>query len=196
MPVETEIKIRLSDLSGFRSRLLALGAVPLSASHFEDNHVLDFPDSRLRSRKCLLRVRVVGESAWITFKGPPLPSELFKQRDEWETSVADGSVLLRILAESGMKVWFRYQKRREEYSLGAPDGARSLHVALDVTPIGEYAEIEGFEDDILWAASRLELSKADFIRDSYYYLFIKHCRDRGINPGNMVFPGNDLPLVH
>ena len=43
------------------------------------------------------------------------------------------------------------------------------------------------------AASRLGLGKADFIRDSYYYLYIKHCQERGISPGNMVFPGNDLP---
>ena len=80
MPVETEIKVTLSDLPGFRGRLLDLGGVPLSPGHFEDNHVLDFPDSRLRSRKCLLRVRLVGESAWVTFKGPPLPGELFKKR--------------------------------------------------------------------------------------------------------------------
>jgi predicted adenylyl cyclase CyaB len=193
MPVETEIKVRLSDLPGFRGRLMDLGAVPLSPGHFEDNHVLDFRDSRLRSRKCLLRVRLVGESAWITFKGPPLPDELFKRRDEWETPVADGPVLLRILTESGMTVWFRYQKRREEYSLDATDGVRSLHIALDITPIGEYAEIEGFEEDILWAASRLGLSKADFIRDSYYYLYIKHCQERGISPGDMVFAGHDLP---
>ena len=196
MPVETEIKIRLSDLPGFRDRLTALGAALLSPCHFEDNHVLDFPDLSLRSRKCLMRVRIAGGSAWITFKGPPLPGDLFKKRDEWETPVEDGSTLLRILAESGMTVWFRYQKRREEYSLDAAGGARVLHVALDETPIGEYAEIEGQEDDILWAASRLGVSPASFIRDSYYYLYIQHCRERGISPGDMIFPEPQLGNAH
>src|SRR5512136_2862590 len=102
MPVETEVKIRLSDLPGFRGRLRKLGAAILSPCHFEDNHVLDFPDGRLRSRKCLMRVRIVGSSAWITFKGPPLPAEFVKKRDEWETPVEDGPTLLRILEEAGM----------------------------------------------------------------------------------------------
>jgi len=188
MPVETEVKIRLSDLPGFRDRLTGLGAVLLSPCHFEDNHVLDFPDGRLRSRKCLMRVRIAGGSAWITFKGPPLPADLFKKRDELETSVEDGSVLLRILQESGMTVWFRYQKRREEYTLDATEGRRVLHVALDQTPIGEYAEIEGLEEDILRAASRLGIDSSEFIRDSYYYLYILDCRERGVAPGDMIFP--------
>ncbi len=192
MPVETEVKIRLSGLPGFRDRLKRSGAALLSPCHFEDNHVLDFPDARLRARKCLMRVRMAGGSAWITFKGPPIPADLFKKRDEWETSVADGSVLLRILEESGMTVWFRYQKRREEYTLDAPDGARVLHVALDETPIGEYAEIEGLEEDILWTASRLEVDTSEFIRDSYYYLYILDCRNRGITPGDMIFPEHKL----
>jgi len=192
MPVETEIKIRLSDLPAFRDRLRGRGAFLLSPRHFEDNHVLDFPDWRLRSRKCLMRVRMAGGSAWITFKGPPLPGDLFKKRDEWETSVEDGSILLRILTESGMAVWFRYQKRREEYTLHTADGARVLHVALDETPIGEYAEIEGLEDDILWTASRLGIEPSEFIRDSYYYLYVRHCRERGITPGDMTFPEDQL----
>jgi adenylate cyclase class 2 len=196
MPVETEVKIRLSDLSGFRDRLRGLGAVLLSSCHFEDNHVLDHPDSRLRSRKCLMRVRLTGDSAWITFKGPPLPGDLFKRREEWETSVEDGSVLLRILEESGMAVWFRYQKRREEYTLAAADGARLLHIALDETPIGEFAEIEGLERDILWAAARLGAEQSEFIRDSYYYLYIRHCHELGITPGNMVFPVHELKNAH
>lgn len=194
MPVETEVKIRLLDLTGFRERLRRLGAGLVSPCHFEDNHVLDYPDCRLRTRKCLMRVRIAGDSAWITFKGPPLPADLFKKRDEWETSIEDGSVLLRILEESGMTVWFRYQKRREEYTLDTPHGARVLHVALDETPIGEYAEIEGVEEDILRAASQLGIDRSEFIRDSYYYLYIQDCRERGIEPGNMVFPESKRPI--
>ena len=194
MPVETEVKIRLPGLTGLREQLRGLGAVLISPCHFEDNHVLDYPDCRLRLRKCLMRVRIVGDSAWVTFKGPPLPADLFKKRDEWETSVKDGSVLLRILEESGMTVWFRYQKRREEYSLDAADGARILHVALDETPIGHYAEIEGVEEDILRAASQLGIDRSEFIRDSYYYLYIQDCRERGVVPGDMIFPGHELPI--
>ncbi len=196
MPVETEVKIRLLDLPGFRDRLRGLGATIKSLCHFEDNHVLDFPDCRLRSRKCLMRVRIAGNIAWITFKGPPLSSELVKKRDEWETPVEDAPTLLRILEEAGMRVWFRYQKRREEYTLAAGDGARVLHVALDQTPIGEYAEIEGLEEDILRVAAALGIDRSEFIRDSYYYLYVQDCRERGIAPGDMIFSEHKLPSAN
>lgn len=187
MPIETEVKIKLHDLSGFRDRLKMLGAVLLSPSHFEDNHVLDFPDGRLRSRKCLMRVRITDGSAWLTFKGPPLPGEVFKKREEWETSVGDGYALLQILAGSGMMTWFRYQKRREEHVLRSAGENKVLHIVLDETPIGDYAEIEGEENDILLAASRLGIVPEQFIRESYYYLYDQYCRERGISSGNMVF---------
>ena len=51
-----------------------------------------------------------------------------------------------------------------------------------------YAEIEGFGDAILSIASRLGIDSSEFIRDSYYYLYILDCRERGVAPGDMIFP--------
>jgi adenylate cyclase class 2 len=188
VPVETEVKIRLSDLNAFRLRLTALAAVLLSARHFEDNFVLDFADGRLRSRRCLMRVRLARGTALVTYKGPPLPIDLFKKREEWETQAADGAVLLHIFTELGLAVWFRYQKHREEYTLTLGSSAdKVLHIALDETPIGDFAELEGPEPGILEAAAKLGLRESEFICDSYYGLYLRHCQDRGVAPGEMVF---------
>ena len=188
MPVETEIKVRLADPDAFRLRLTELAAMLLSPRHFEDNFVLDFADGRLRSRGCLMRVRLARGTAVVTFKGPPLPAGIFKRREEWETQAVDGAVLLRILAELGLSVWFRYQKHREEYTLrpGSPVD-EVLHIALDETPIGDFVELEGPEPGILEAAGKLGLRESEFICDSYYGLYLRHCRDRGVAPGDMLF---------
>jgi adenylate cyclase class 2 len=188
--VETEIKIQLADLEEFRSRLQILTPRLLCSRHFEDNFVLDDSDGSLRSRMCLLRVRKTKGKESVTFKGPPLSSALFKSREEQETEVESADVILRIFEQIGLKVWFRYQKYREEYSIAVSRGpVRELKLTLDVTPIGDYAELEGSEEGIREVAAKLGLSESQFLRDSYHSLFMQSCLSRGENPGHMVFSG-------
>ncbi len=192
MPVETEIKILLSEVTEFRSRLELLGPVLLSERHFEDNFVLDYPDGRLRCQSCLLRVRKTKGKESVTFKGPPLPSRLFKRREELESEVGNADILLQIFEHMGLRVWFRYQKYREEYQIAVAEGpAGKLHLALDFTPIGDYAELEGTEDGIRTVAAALGFSESQFLRDSYYSLFAQYCGERGQDTGHMVFIPDD-----
>ena len=193
MPIETEIKIRLSEVTEFRSRLGLLSPVLLSERHFEDNFVLDYPDGRLRSHSCLLRVRKTKGKESVTFKGPPLPSRLFKRREELESQVDDADIMLQIFEQIGLRVWFRYQKYREEYQLAVAGGpAGKLQLALDSTPIGNYAELEGPEEGIRTVAAALGFPESQFLRDSYYSLFAQYCGERGLDTGHMVFaPGDE-----
>jgi adenylate cyclase class 2 len=186
--VETEIKLRLHDIKEFRHRLKLLHPLLRSVRHFEENFVLDYPDGRLRSQPCLLRVRKTKGKDSVTFKGPPYPSLLFKSREEWETQVENSDVMLKIFEQMGMTVWFQYQKYREEYSIRVDQGpVRELHLALDSTPIGDYAELEGSEEGIREVAGKLGFSESEFLRESYYSLFAQFCRQRGEEPGHMVF---------
>jgi adenylate cyclase, class 2 len=191
MAVETEIKIRLSEVTEFRSRLELLGPVLHSERHFEDNFVLDYTDGRLRGQSCLLRVRKTKGKESVTFKGPPLPSRLFKRREELESEVGNADILLQIFEHMGLRVWFRYQKYREEYQIAVAEGlAGKLHLALDSTPIGNFAELEGTEEGIRTVAAALGFSESQFLRDSYYSLFAQYCGERGQDTGHMVFaPG-------
>jgi len=190
--VETEVKIQLIDMQEFRGRLELLNPRLLSARHFEDNVVLDFPDGRLRSQACLLRVRKTEGKESVTFKGPPRPSRLFKSREESETQVSSAETALKIFEQLGMTVWFRYQKYREEYSIAVSNGPlRELHLALDSTPIGDYAELEGSEEGIREVAAKLGFAESQFLRESYYSLFAQFCRLRGQEPRYMVFSAHD-----
>jgi adenylate cyclase class 2 len=104
-----------------------------------------------------------------------------KVRDEHETVVADGEELLTILRELGWRVWFRYEKYREEFS------AEDIVIAIDETPIGVFVEIEGSEDHIHRAAEALGKASADYVSASYRSLYLDHCRAQGLPPADMLF---------
>jgi adenylate cyclase class 2 len=107
-----------------------------------------------------------------------------KLRDELETVVDDGELVLQIFERLGFHVWFRYEKYREEFSVAR------LMVAIDETPVGIFVELEGSEQEIDSMARRLGFGPADYVLDSYRGLFARHCQERGIPFSHMLF-GDD-----
>ena len=69
-------------------------------SELTEDYVLDNADESLRQRRCVLRVRVESGKSLLTFKGPVQPSPV-KAREEIETVVGDGEILLRVFEELG-----------------------------------------------------------------------------------------------
>ena len=57
LSIETEIKVKIEDVEDFCLQLNALNPDVLAERHFEDNYLLDFPDGKLQSGRCLLRIR-------------------------------------------------------------------------------------------------------------------------------------------
>lgn len=192
MTTETEVKIPLGeDISMLRSKLKAMRAVLVSERHFEDNYVLDFPDGRLRSQQSMLRLRYTKDACFVTFKGPPESGPRFKIREELETLIGDVPIALNIFKRVGLYVWFQYQKYREEYELAAPERTDSVvHVSLDETPVGSYVELEGTQEGIRQAAASMGFDESQFLRASYYGLYLQFCREQGPEPGNMLFPNS------
>jgi adenylate cyclase class 2 len=180
MPLEREIKLRFDSADEARERILALGATPLLGRRLQEDCLFDTDDERLRIQRSTLRVRSEGGKALLTFKGPVLPG-VIKIREEHETVVADGSVLQTILEELGLHVWFRYEKYREEFI------ADDAVIAVDETPVGVFVEIEGGEDAIHEIARGLGKGPADYITDSYRFLFLQHRDAHGLPGQDMVF---------
>src|SRR5438552_18893091 len=112
--LEREIKLRFETPEAARTAILRAGATPVRCRRLQEDCLLDTADESLRRRRCVLRVRLESSKSLITFKGPVQPS-LMKQREELETVVADGPLLLRVLEQLGYRTWFRYQKYREEF---------------------------------------------------------------------------------
>ncbi len=104
-----------------------------------------------------------------------------KLREELETVVGDGQVVLHILEELGLHVWFRYEKYREEFA------HEDVTVAVDETPVGVFVEIEGSEHGIVATADALGRTQADYVLDSYRGLFLKHREQFGLRGTDMVF---------
>ena len=178
--LEREIKLRFDSVEDARRAVIGAGCTPRLGRRLQADALLDSEDEQLRRRRCVLRVRVEQGKSRVTFKGPVQPS-IMKLREEFETLVGDGEVLLKIFEELGLHIWFRYEKYREEFSHD------DVIVAIDETPVGVFVEIEGCEQGIETAAAALGRSRADYILDSYRSLFLQHRDTFGLKDSDMVF---------
>jgi adenylate cyclase class 2 len=185
--LEREIKLRFDSVEDARRAVLAAGCTPRLGRRLQADALLDTDDEDLRRRRCVLRVRVENGKSRVTYKGPVQPS-IMKLREEDETLVGDGEVLLKIFEELGLHIWFRYEKYREEFSYD------DVIVAIDETPVGVFVEIEGCEQGIENAAAALGRSRADYILDSYRSLFLQHRDACGLSTSDMVF-GTEAALL-
>ena len=178
--MEREIKLRFATADAARDAILATGATPVHGRRLQEDALLDTDDEQLRRRRCILRVRTENGKARLTFKGPVQPA-IMKVREEVETLVGDGQVLLRVLEELGLHVWFRYEKFREEFA------SEDVIIAIDETPVGVFVEIEGGEEGITQMAAALGRQPSDYVLDSYRGLFLADRDSRGLTGRDMLF---------
>lgn len=179
-PVEIEAKVPLEveELDALRSRLGKIGARLSRTRLREENTLFDFPDGRLEKADSALRVRTAGGECLLTYKGRSREHAFLKLREEIETRVEDAAALVELFAALGLRKAFHYWKYREIYDLELRTGP--VAIALDETPIGVFAEVEGPEESIQAVADLLGWDPASFIRESYPKLY----RDRGLgSPG-------------
>lgn len=164
MPPEVEIKFVLRDLSVLPSKLRQLGFTEETPRTYERNTLYDFPDSRLRSRGELLRIRKYGDYWILTHKAKGTVGK-HKSRAETETRVTNGEQLAEIFLALGLEPCFVYEKFRAKWSDGSGE------VVIDETPIGNFVEIEGEAEWIDATARKLGVAHEDYIMESYGALF-------------------------
>jgi adenylate cyclase class 2 len=180
--VEREIKLRFASPEEARAAVIAAGATPMRARRLQEDCLLDTADEMLRRRDSALRVRMESGKSLVTFKGPVQPAAM-KVRDELETVVGDGPLLLSMFERLGFQPWFRYQKYREEFAID------DVIVAVDETPVGTFIEIEGSDQGIAGMAEALGRGPGDYLLDSYRGLYSEHCHRHGLPVTDMVFDG-------
>ena len=182
--LEREIKLRFDNPEAARAAVLRAGATPLRGRRLQEDCLLDTPDDHLHRQRSVLRIRMESGKSLLTFKGPVQPS-IMKLREELETVVGDGALVLRIFEELGFRIWFRCQKYREEFAL------EDAIVTVDETPVGTFVEIEGGERGIATVAAALGRGPSDYLLDSYRRLFLRHCDERGLSATDMLFDDDD-----
>ncbi|MGP8260118.1 MAG: class IV adenylate cyclase [Acidobacteriaceae bacterium] len=214
---EIELKFPIHDLARLQARLPGLGFQLDTPRTFEQNTLYDTPDRILRASRQILRIRRYGDLWTVTHKRPADPSEegdpaRYKVRIETETTIEDGSALAAIFHQMGYEPVFRYEKFRTQWSLATPtiDGPLfpgpahssqdfaanpSLHLVLDETPIGNYAELEGppaWIDDTL---NQLDVDPATCLTDSYGRLFLDWKQRTGSLAEHLTFDEIPAPAV-
>jgi adenylate cyclase class 2 len=204
---EVEIKLRVQDVPALLSRLRRLGAKPRGRV-LEQNTLYDTPDFDLRRDGRLLRLRVEAPAASrlfpagkerriLTSKSPPSPGaghsprvSRYKERLEREAIIHGPHGWPDVILSIGLRPGFRYEKYRTSFRL------RGLHLDLDETPIGTFLELEGPPRAINRIAKALGHSKRDYIRDTYWELYVKDCRRRGRVPRHMLFQEQESCKLH
>ncbi|MBK9170866.1 MAG: class IV adenylate cyclase [Bryobacterales bacterium] len=183
MKLEIEVKLPFEEPpSAMRRRLRGLGYVPYGRRVFEANTVYDTPDQHLRKSGLLLRLRSVGGTHLLTYKGPAIPGP-HKTREEIEVSLNDSAPMAAIWERLGYQPLFRYEKYRTEFHKPRTRGL----ICLDETPIGNFLELEGTGAWIDRTARALGYPPDRYITESYGALYLEWSRNRGNTPRHMTF---------
>jgi adenylate cyclase class 2 len=176
--LERELKFAGVELESLRERLTELEAERLRASTLEDNLLFD-RDGELRGSGAILRLRKDGHGSRLTFKGPLRLEGTVRVREEREIDVGDAETTRSLLEAMGYGVTRRYQKVREEWQLGG------VTIALDHTPIGDFAEFEGEGAESVARRCGLDVSRAE--RRSYLRLYDDYLEEHPQASADMLF---------
>ena len=183
MADEIEAKARCADLDAVRRKLTGFGARQLRAG-LERNVCFDTPDGSLRKSDSLLRLRQYGGEVLLTFKGPRKKRGApVKNRVEVELEVSDFDKMSSLLENLGFPRVWAYEKKREEWTLGA------VKVCLDTVPVlGEYVEVEAAtEGEVLSVIDRLGVPRGDITPLTHVELFGEAVGSRGRQLPDMTF---------
>ncbi|MFL6195728.1 MAG: class IV adenylate cyclase [Thermoanaerobaculia bacterium] len=176
--LEREIKFPGVELEKLRERLIELEAERVGPSAFEDNWILDREGELLHTGR-ILRLRTDGGRARLTFKGPMRIEGNIKIREEREVEIQSAEEARALFENLGFTVVRRYQKMREEWQLGG------VTIALDHTPIGDFAEFEGDGAETVAKRCGFDPHKAE--RRSYLRLYEDYLKAHPEAPPEMVF---------
>lgn len=175
---ERELKFPGVELEKLRERLIELEAERKGPSAFEDNWILDRANELMKEDK-ILRLRTDAGRARLTFKGPMRVEGNLKVREEQEIEVENAEVAQALLGNLGYEVVRRYQKMREEWQLGG------VTIALDHTPIGDFAEFEGDRAEVVAKRCGFDSEKSE--HRSYLQLYEAYLAEHPDAPPEMVF---------
>jgi len=178
---EVEVKLPVKDLQAVREALRGAAAELRSPLHDEVNDLYDDPAKGLSGSGRTLRLRRAAGRSILTYKGRARFQGGVKTREEREVQVSDAGEAEGILEGLGLTRRFRYEKRREEWSL------EGSVIALDQTPIGDFVEVEGDPTAIRRVFVRLGLDFSEAIPYSYPELYQRRRKEEPTLPPDMIW---------
>jgi adenylate cyclase class 2 len=150
MSIEIEKKYRMTEE---QRNVVIASLAEFSAEYIgedvEENII--YSGSILSEKNAVLRVRIIGDRAILTYKLRLAGTGEIKRQIEEETEVSDPKAIQKIVKELGFKPVLIYEKRRRTWRF------RSVEVVLDELPFGLFMEIEGSITGIKEAELLLDL---------------------------------------
>lgn len=134
---ECEIKVLGIDTEKLIEKLESFGAKKTFAGMYKV-HYFDYPDSRIREKGELLRIReIVGGQSEVVYKANKRIENGMKVYDEYEFEIGDFEAIFQVFKNMGLSETLYYEKKRKLYEL---PGAK---IEIDTYPkIPPYCEIE------------------------------------------------------
>ena len=163
-PLEIEIKVRIPSVAILQPMLVAAGFALLNPQTRETSVLWD-REGELQAQGSVLRLRMYGEAATLTWKGPRLADPRLKIRPEVETALGDPAAMEGILRALGFEPTLHMVKSRSLWGLG------DLEACLDEAPFGCFLELEGTREAIEEAMDLLEVRSYPVEPRTYATLF-------------------------
>jgi adenylate cyclase class 2 len=139
MTMEVEAKAHCKDLKAVESRILDLGAHFLWEGTQKDTY-FNHPGRDFALTDEALRIREVGDKAYLTYKGPKIDA-ITKTREEIAVPVDDSEALSEVLKKLGFQEVRTVTKNRQKYQL------KEFTICLDkVEDLGDFVELEAICD--------------------------------------------------
>jgi len=178
---ENEVKFYVRDLVQVEEHLGSLGAELLHPRSHEFNLRFDTHDRHLTQSFQVLRLRQ-DQHTHLTYKGPSDPLSEVSSRREIEVEVNDFAATRRFLEALGYEVSITYEKYRTTYRY------KTVELALDETPMGNFVEIEGATAALIQkTAKELKFNWHARIKSSYLALFHQIKEKYHLDVQNLTF---------
>ncbi len=155
MTYEVEQKFYVDDLAAVARRLRGLGA-SVGDPVTQSDRYLSHPARKFEETDEALRLRVVGEDAFITYKGPRIDPTT-KTRRELDLRLPGGLHLVEQLSELFLLLGFRTVAlvRKQRRAAVVDWQGASIEVALDeVERLGQFVELEATAEEAGLQAAR------------------------------------------
>jgi len=153
--LEIEQKFARADFAAIQRRLAEWG-VTAGEEHVEADHYFNAPDRDFARTDEAFRVRSVGRSNYVTYKGPKI-DQVTKTRLEIEVPLADGEEVTadfrRLVTHLGYRFVAVVKKTRRAARFER--GGFAMQACLDdVDGVGRYAELEVVAEEARYEAAK------------------------------------------
>lgn len=170
--IEYELRVLEIDVTNLIKKIKALGGTLTGSYEFRRYVFETVPAVKGR----WVRLRTDGHSTTLTVK--QIDADTVDGTSEWETTVDDFDITLKMLQKMGLRAKGYQENKRTEYSL------HGVTLALDTWPlIPSYLELEGRDGaSISSVARKLGFMPSDLIADSPQKIYKKYGIDIQAEP--------------